>query len=648
MGRFRYKRFFLFLVALILPSVVIALLGWRNAEQKRELDVKRLADEERSAKDSLKVQVRAQILALLEKIKSDESAAAVRSSEATLAMYSNPAVRLVGRNDGGRLILPWEITPGTDMLRQSTEEGDFAFKIREAERFEFGEPAELPKAEELYAHLVSSAEASGNLNQTAYSRLRLARTLRKSGKYAQALPVYRQLLSLPSTVVDDQGLPFTLLAATAVSEMHNADRDVLDRLAVELESPTLLTTTNNAPLKSVLEELGKSHDSSVARDAARANEKLSKLDTYLEQVRKLQADFPNLRVTPSDWQPYGTEQWLVGTTQGKGNSRPLVVAVRAESVFRDVQSTTDSQLRFDITAAGAAGEPLGENLPGLHIAFRPADRTGIGHSGAQITPSVFWLPLVVALTLLGGYLLWRDTRRESRMAEMRSQFVSSVSHELKTPLTSIRMFAETLQMNDTSTPPETRAEYLDTIVNETERLTRLLNNVLDFSRIERGQKNYNMHPTALAEVVESAVRTMHFPLTQQGFDLRVNVCDGIPPVRADRDAIEQAILNLLNNAMKYSGKSRGIELQLCSLNGSAVIQVKDRGIGIPAEEQKRVFQRFYRVATPENRAISGTGLGLSLVAHIAEAHGGSVEVQSSPGEGSTFSIRLPLNGSHPS
>src|SRR4029077_11184666 len=172
--------------------------------------------------------------------------------------------------------------------------------------------------------------------------------------------------------------------------------------------------------------------------------------------------------------------------------------------------------------------------------------------------------------------------RERRMPEMRSQFVSSVSHELKTPLTSIRMFAETLQMND-STPPETRAEYLDTIVNETERLTRLLNNVLDFSRIERGQKNYHMQPTPLKEVVDSAVRTMQFPLVQQGFNLRVNVCEGIPPVRADRDAVEQAILNLLSNAMKYSGHSRESALQLCSQNGSAVIQVADRGIGIPPE-----------------------------------------------------------------
>ena len=165
-----------------------------------------------------------------------------------------------------------------------------------------------------------------------------------------------------------------------------------------------------------------------------------------------------------------------------------MIAVRAEDVFKEIESRSDSELRFDIAAGDVGGEPLGENLPGLRLSFRPAGYEGATtRLDAQVSPYVFALPFVVGLTLFGGYFLWRDTRRESRMAELRSQFVSSVSHELKTPLTSIRMFAETLQMND-STPPETRAEYLDTIVNETERLTRLLNNVLDFSRIERGQK----------------------------------------------------------------------------------------------------------------------------------------------------------------
>jgi signal transduction histidine kinase len=188
-----------------------------------------------------------------------------------------------------------------------------------------------------------------------------------------------------------------------------------------------------------------------------------------------------------------------------------------------------------------------------------------------------------------------------------------------------------------------QARFLDTIVSESERLTRLLNNVLDFSRIERGQKTYRLEPAPLADVVQAAVRTIQYPLTQQGFALNLNVSEGIPPIALDRDALQQAILNLLTNAMKYSGTQREIGLRLCAENGTALIQVSDRGIGIPEHEQSRIFDKFYRVPIPENREIAGTGLGLSLVAHIAEAHGGSVQVKSRPGEGSTFSILLPLN-----
>jgi signal transduction histidine kinase len=227
------------------------------------------------------------------------------------------------------------------------------------------------------------------------------------------------------------------------------------------------------------------------------------------------------------------------------------------------------------------------------------------------------------------------------MTELRSQFVSSVSHELKTPLTGIRMLAETLQMPGVA-DSQTQSEYLNTIVSETERLTRLLNNVLDFSKIERGQKNYHMEIGSISDVLHSVARTMRFPLVEQGFDLQMEISDDVPPISFDRDAIEQAVLNLLSNAMKYSGDSHGIALRLSAENKSARIDVVDRGIGIPPEECKRIFEKFYRVQTPENRAISGTGLGLALVAHVVDAHGGSVEVQSVVGQGSTFTIRLPI------
>jgi len=256
---------------------------------------------------------------------------------------------------------------------------------------------------------------------------------------------------------------------------------------------------------------------------------------------------------------------------------------------------------------------------------------------------LFGLFLVISVTLFGAYLLWRDVRREMRLAEMRSRFVAAVSHELKTPLTGIRMFAEMMHMGR-PIDPDTQAQYLETIVNESERLTRLLNNVLDFSRIEQGQKTYHREPNDLAEIVQATARTMTYPLEQENFALDVKIENDLPPAYVDRDGIEQAILNLLTNAMKYSGESRDIDLHLRSEDGQAIIEVSDHGIGIEPDEQARIFEQFYRTPSPDNEGIPGTGLGLTLVQHIARAHGGTVTVQSTLGEGSTFSMHLPLEG----
>jgi signal transduction histidine kinase len=268
--------------------------------------------------------------------------------------------------------------------------------------------------------------------------------------------------------------------------------------------------------------------------------------------------------------------------------------------------------------------------------FREASRQGL--------PVGIWiaaLALVLGTAVFGGYLLLRDVNRDMRVNEVRSQFVASVSHELKTPLTSIRMYAETLAMGRTR-DEETKFEYLETIVNESERLARLVDNVLDFSKIEQGKKIYRLGPTRLEEVAGSAARAMQFPLSQQGFELRLSIQDKMPELEADPDAIQQAILNLLTNAMKYSGDAREIDLRVSARNGDAVIEVTDHGLGLAPEEQKHIFEKFYRAPSHEDRLIAGTGLGLTVVAHIAKAHGGRVEVESAPGAGSTFCLFLPI------
>jgi signal transduction histidine kinase len=230
------------------------------------------------------------------------------------------------------------------------------------------------------------------------------------------------------------------------------------------------------------------------------------------------------------------------------------------------------------------------------------------------------------------------------LARLKSDFVANVSHELRTPLALIRLYAETLELGRLSAK-EKYQEYFRIIREESERLTALINNILDFSRIEAGRKEYEFKETDLPELVRSTLDSYRFQIEQNGFAFEENISRDIPPVNVDREAIARSLLNLVNNALKYSKDRKYIGVKLYRANGSVKLEVRDHGIGIPPSEQEKIFEKFYRCGDPLVHNIKGSGLGLSLVRHIVRAHGGDVQVESSPEKGSTFTIALPLDAS---
>jgi signal transduction histidine kinase len=294
-----------------------------------------------------------------------------------------------------------------------------------------------------------------------------------------------------------------------------------------------------------------------------------------------------------------------------------------------------------LPAGDAGGEALGPGLNGLRASFPPGFPAPPDRGGVEGWFFRLLLPLILLLTGFTAYLAWRDVRRETEAVRLRSQFVSSVTHELKTPLTSIRMFAETLRMGR-HPDARTREEYLDTVVHETERLTRLINNVLDFARIDQGEKTYHMAPTDVAAAAREAARAVAYPLAQGRHMLAMEIGEDLPRLEADADALTQALLNLLSNAIKFSGEGTRIDLRVFLDGEDVALQVEDRGRGISPGDQQTIFQDFFRTADAEREGIPGTGLGLPLVAHVAEAHGGRVEVVSEVGKGSTFTLRIPV------
>jgi signal transduction histidine kinase len=254
------------------------------------------------------------------------------------------------------------------------------------------------------------------------------------------------------------------------------------------------------------------------------------------------------------------------------------------------------------------------------------------------------LLLVMTVMLVGGIVLaLRAASREMRLSQMKADFVSNVSHELRTPLASIRVFGEFMKLGRVAEGAKIR-EYGEHIETESRRLTQLINNILDFSKIESGRKTYNFERAQVEEIVAEVLKTCEVRLKQSGFAIVFQPgTRPLPSATVDRDALAQALMNLLDNAVKYSEKAekREVVVRVGERDGKIILSVTDHGVGIAPAEQKKIFDKFYRVSTGLVHDVKGSGLGLSLVKHIVEAHRGTVGVESEPGRGSTFVISLP-------
>ncbi len=463
----------------------------------------------------------------------------------------------------------------------------------------------------------------------AFLELRISRALERTGLRDAARDWDRRLLQTPSSVTDEFGLPIAYYVAEQLINTNGYRDEAATRLRVDLVGGEWISTDAHSYLADMMQQAGMSTSAdSISLSVLEEEHRLAK---YL-------SDRPSLllRESATDpvWVAVPEQLWLVRTTDGFTESQPLV-AVH----FRLLESLLIQRGSGLRTGPVLTGE---ERTLAPHFPFLTATITPVAVSGDRNRNRFLLAGLFVLLlaTLFGGYMLWRDVRRESRIAQLRTQFVSSVSHELRTPLTSIRLFAESM-MTHGSSDPEERQRSLKIIANESERLTRMLNNVLNTSRIDQGTMIYRIETVELSEVVERAVHTMSYAFGQAGVDLAVS----IEPVwiKVDQDAIEQALLNLLSNALKYAASGRSVSVT-CSRNGThAKLTVTDSGPGISSEDQRKIFDRFYRAESAEAKRATGAGLGLALVKHIAEGHAGRVTVESKEGVGSTFTIILPID-----
>jgi len=285
---------------------------------------------------------------------------------------------------------------------------------------------------------------------------------------------------------------------------------------------------------------------------------------------------------------------------------------------------------------------IGSLLPGWEVAFTAnADTFDADQARGRRNAYLAVAAIAIVLIVAAAFTIGSAARRQARLAALKTDLVSAVSHELKTPLASMRLLVDALLEDDELEPAKTR-DYLKLMAVENARLTRLIDNFLTFSRLERNRQQFAFKPASAADIVDDALNALPEDRRRE-HAAHVEVATDVPAIVADHDAMVTVLLNLLDNAYKYTPADKQISLRVFHERGTdqVVFAVADNGIGIPVREQKRIFRRFYRVDQRLARETTGSGLGLSIVEAIVRAHGGTVQVESVPERGSTFTVSVP-------
>jgi two-component system phosphate regulon sensor histidine kinase PhoR len=314
----------------------------------------------------------------------------------------------------------------------------------------------------------------------------------------------------------------------------------------------------------------------------------------------------------------------VGTTGSKVNSKDVIFST-ADFQNRQIQQKRNLWLIPDYE--------LGLLLKGGTIETLVKERA---------TTNIIFILLLTVVLIVGVIIVFRNIRKEMELARIKSDFVSNVSHELRTPLSLISMFAETLEMNRVKTE-EKKEEYYSIISKEAGRLSRIVNKILSFSKIEAGKRDYHFSKVNINNLVEDIFKTYQFHLQNNNFKFSFECDPSVPEIDADSEAVSEAVINLLENAIKYSVDRKEIMITTGKEGNFVYVEISDKGIGISEEAQKKIFDKFYRVSDGLVHNTKGTGLGLTLVKHIMDAHRGEIKVKSKLNEGSNFKLIFSTN-----
>ncbi len=601
----RGRLIFIFAIVLCLPCATVAWLAKLLLDQDRALETQRLAD----SREQL----------------------ANRAVQTLTGILSNPALFAHPPADGALLAN----LPGARLLFHRQPPVPFAThgNFASAEALEF-HPGDAPRALEAYRQLARSDDS----RTRAGALLRLGRSLARAGRTAEALETFERLAAMESAHVEGWPAPLAAIWSRA---------NLLDSAP-----PTEALRSEALRLRRILDEarhpITKATYIAFASDAARWSGQPQPLERerLTDAVLAVEANVRG-KLRPQA----GNEVLNIGgesiTVIWREASESLsVFAATSRFVAREWLSQAgegvwlrDADGRVFGTPAksqAAVRHPFESRLPWTVLAVNPPQPSQLG---ARRSLLLILLATVLAITLAGAYFILRSLRKELALARMQEDFVAAVSHEFRTPLTTLRQLTETLEEGRIN--PERRLSTYRSLSRATQRLHRLVEDLLDFRRMQSGALEYRRTALEARAFTLQVAADFQREVEDRGFQV---VASTIPDavLHADREALTRALWNLLDNAVKYSGEQRSIALDAAIRDGSLEWSVRDHGIGIPSAELPHVFQKFFRGEQARRAGIRGTGIGLAMVQQIAQAHGGTVSASSQPGAGSTFTISIPL------
>ena len=658
----------IFILAIVLSGSVLAYFSINNISNLKELTEKKILEEQRVLSDRVLNAINVMLINVTAGLSDNNSPLAelrqkLLTKDREFAFVTQSFI--IG--DRGQFIHP-------NFSKTLPPSPDIQSFVMSVSSFTTGEIAEFAEQDlrKARSHYQSGLKYASESSDTARALNALGRVAVKMTDYENAIAHYSLIITDHSDVTDANGLPYSCYALQQllrIADQNNFSKTLpAVRLCLEkMANGTISLFYSTEELLELIPDYLKKIGSDKPDDTAVIDSLLASLREQTRFINMYGEELIDLVIKENaEKHPVAFNDFILADpSSGLTKDYVLIYASHENKpgflidserlldniLIKDLHSGLEFDYIIDFPASFTQTDVTSDRLiytsqlnpffPGQTMAIKPGDETLIN----DIVRRRAWIYGIAFLLLLGAMLLGvililMDIAREKHLARLRSDFISNVTHELKTPLTSIRMYAESLMMGRVKSD-SVQTEYLSVVVNEADRLKRMINNILEFSKMEKGIPEYHLVNSNLALILNEAIHEMNYWFEKEQFEvvteLDENICAEVDP-----EKMKQAVGNLLSNAIKYSTDTKKIFVRLFNKPEHICIEVEDLGVGIPEDKLSRILEQFYRIEQKES--ISGTGLGLTVVKEIIEAHNGTITVTSEIGKGSRFTIRMPLDG----